>query len=156
MLITKKIQIDFADPRIDAIDVIQDIRKAAEKAGLNLFSRYEVRLQYPMPINGKVVVEIGIPSIIAEDFAIGNHLRGISSYLLKECGGKYDKYLVGKRLLNYTEIPLIDNNEDIKSNLPMIDKLEAIVSFTQLLERQDDEALNQIMRILDILNEGRN
>ena len=156
MLITKKIQIDFADPRIDAIDAIQDIRKAAEKAGLNLFSRYEVRLQYPMPINGKVIVEIGIPSIIAEDFAIGNHLRGISSYLLKECGGKYDKYLVGKRLLNYTEIPLIDNNEDIKGNFPMIDKLEAIVSFTQLLERQDDEALNQIMRILDILNEGRN
>ena len=33
MLITKEIQLEFADTRIRAIDCIQDIRKAAENAG---------------------------------------------------------------------------------------------------------------------------
>lgn len=57
MLITKRIQIEFTDPTIKAIDYIQDIRKAAENAGLNLFSRYDVQLQYPMPDGDRVFVE---------------------------------------------------------------------------------------------------
>ena len=113
MLISKYIQIDFADSRIKAIDAIHDIRKAAESAGLNLFSRYDVQLQYPMPSGGdKVVVEVKIPEEIINTFSIGNHLRGISAYLLKYCNGKYDQYQVGKRLLNYTEISEPTGNPD--------------------------------------------
>ena len=89
MLISKYIQIDFADSRIRTIDAIHDIRKAAESAGLNLYSRYDVQLQYPMPSGGdKVVVEVKIPEEIINTFSIGNHLRGISAYLLKYCNGK--------------------------------------------------------------------
>lgn len=152
-MVTKKIQLEFADPSVRAIDYIQDIRKAAENAGLNLYSRYDVQLQYPMPTaDDKVVVEIKIPDEIVDTFAVGNHLRGISKYLLNRCGDRYQKFLVGRRLLNYVEV----SGDDRKSTgLAMVDRLEAIVSFTKLLERSDDEALDLIGRILVILKEAK-
>lgn len=151
MMVSKTIQLEFADPSIRAIDHIQDIRKAAEKAGLNLFSRYEVMLQCPMPTtDNRVVVEIRIPEKIEKTFAVGNHLRGISNYLLSQCGDRYQQHLVGKRLLNYIEV----SGDNLESSAPaMVDRLEAIVSFTKLLERSDGEALDAISRILVILNE---
>lgn len=152
MLISKMIQIEFADPGMRAVDAIYDIRKAAQNAGLNLYSRYDVQLQMPMVVDNKVVVEIKIPDIIAETFAVGNHLRGIASYLLKQCGGRYDQYIIGKRLLNYNEIPSLETKTD---KLPMVERLEAVVAFARLLERQDEEAMDQISRILIILREGR-
>ena len=56
MLIAKKVRIDFASPEIKAYDCIGDIRKATEHAGLNLYSRYGIQLQYPMPEDGEVTV----------------------------------------------------------------------------------------------------
>ena len=101
------------------------------------------------------VCSIGIVIVrgeeIVDTFSVGNHLRGISTYLLKRCGGRYDKYLVGKRLLNYIEIPTPEVKTD---KLPMVDRLEAIVRFTKLLERSDSEALDYINRILIILKEA--
>jgi len=152
MFISKIVQIEFADPRIKAIDAIYDIRKAAQNAGLNLYSRYNVQLQMPIVIDDKVVLKLKIPDKISNTFALGNHLRGISSYLLKQCNGKYDQYVMGKRLLSYSEIPSIEAKGD---GMLMVDRLEAIVSFTRLLERSDEEALEQINRILIILKEGR-
>ena len=149
---TKKVQIEFADSNIRAIDNIQDIRKAAENAGLNLFSRYDVQLQYPMPDGDRVVVEIMIPDEIAETFAVGNHLRGISKFLLSRCGDRYQPYLVGKRLLNYTEVT---EGSREPAGLAMVDRLEAVAAFAKLLERSDEEALDQISRILAILKETK-
>lgn len=152
MSVSKVIQIEFTDCRIQAADAIYDIRKAAESASLNLYARHHVQLQYPMLIdNNKVVVELKIPEEIVDTFSVGNHLRGISTYLLKRCGGRYDKYLVGKRLLNYIEIPAPEVKTD---KLPTVDRLEAIVSFAKLLERSDSEALDYINRILTILKEA--
>ena len=152
-MVTKKIQLEFADPSVRAIDHIQDIRQAAVSAGLNLNSRYDVQLQYPMPTaDDRVVVEIKIPDEIAETFAVGNHLRGISNYLLSRCGDRYQKYLVGKRLLNYIEV---SDSEHKPAGLAMIDRLEAVGAFAKLLERSDDEALDQISRILVILKEAK-
>lgn len=152
-MIYKRIQLEFADPRIHAIDHIQDIRKAAENAGINLFSRYNVRLQYPMLTeDDRVVVEIGIPDDIVETFAIGKHLRGISNYLLSQYDNRYKNFLVGKRLLNYVEM---DELPQYSEKLPMVDRLEAIVAFSKLLERSDEEAIKQINRIMDILKESK-
>ena len=149
---TKKVQIEFADSNIRAIDHIQDIRKAAENAGLNLFSRYDVQLQYPMPDGDRVVVEIMIPDEIAETFAVGNHLRGISKFLLSRCRNCNQPSFVGKRLLNYTEV-----KEDFREpvGLAMVDRLEAVAAFAKLLERSDKEALDQISRILVVLKEAK-
>ncbi len=152
-MVIKRIQLEFADPRIRAIDYIQDIRKAAENAGLNLYSKYDVQLQYPMPtVDNKVVVEIKIPEAIADTFAVGNHLRGVSSYLLSKCGDRYQRFLVGKRLLNYIEVSESDQETE---NFTMVDRLESIISFTKLLERSDNEALDKISRILTILEEAK-
>ena len=150
-MVTKIIQLEFADPSVRAIDYIQDIRKAAENAGLNLFSRYDVQLQYPMPTaDDKVVVEIKIPDEIVGNFAVGNHLRGISNYLLNRCGNRYQNFLVGKRLLNYVEVQEPDYEP---TGLTMVDRLEAIVFFTKLMERSDKEAMDAISQILVILKE---
>ena len=149
---SKKIQVEFADPSIRAIEHLQDIRKAAENAGLNLFSRYNVQLQYPMPDGDRVVLEIKIPDEIADTFAVGNHLRGISTFLLSRCGDRYQPYLVGKRLLNYVEVT---EGSREPAGLAMVDRLEAVAAFAKLLERSDEEALNQISRILVILKETK-
>lgn len=151
MLISKKVQIEFADPKMRAVDAIYDIRKAAEYAGLNLYSRYAVQLQMPMVYDDdRVVVEIKIPEKIAESFAVGNHLRGIALYLLKNCNGRYDQFVVGKRLLIYSEM----SAQEMKTErMAMVDRLEAIVSFTKLLECSDEEAMDRISRILAILKE---
>ena len=152
MLVTKRIQIEFADPAIRAIDHIQDIRKAAENAGLNLYSRYNVQLQYPMPDGERVVVEIKIPEEIADTFAIGNHLRGISNYLLSKWNDRYHQYFIGKRLLNYNELDESDKGEP---GFAAVDRLEAVASFAKLLERNDEEAMDAISRILIILKEAK-
>lgn len=152
MLVSKIVQIEFADTRIKAVDAIRDIRKAAEYASLNLYSRYGVQLQFPMVVdNAKVVVEIKIPEEIADTFALGNHLRGIASYLLRCCDGRYDDYVVGKRLLYYTEIPALQTGT---YEVSMVDRLEAIAAFAKLLERNDEEATDQISRVLVILKES--
>lgn len=149
-MISKWIQIEFADNSIRAIDEIGNIRKAVESASLNLNLRHNVILQYPMPTeNDKVVLEIKIPED-KEDFAIGNHLRGISTYLLKNCNGRYNGNLVGKRLLTYIEIP--DANHARKDTIPMPDRLESIAKFARLLQRSDAEAVDLICRINDILD----
>ena len=152
MLVTKRIQIEFADPAIRAIDHIQDIRKAAENAGLNLYSRYNVQLQYPMPDGERVVVEIKIPEEIADTFAIGNHLRGISNYLLSKWNDRYHQYFIGKRLLNYNEL---DESDKGDPGFAAVDRLEAVASFAKLLERNDEEAMDAISRILIILKEAK-
>jgi hypothetical protein len=151
-LITKKVQIEFANSKIRAIDHIQDIRKAAESAGLNLYSRYDVQLQYPMPEGNNVVVEIRIPEKHA-DFTIGKHLRGISNYLLSKRGEYYRPYLVGNRLLNYSDVTEVAAPP--KDEFSTSDRLEAIASFAKLLERSDEESLDQINRILVILDEAK-
>lgn len=154
MLISKNIQIEFAHSSMKAIDAIHDIREGVRSASLNLYSRYNVQIQIPMLYGeDKVVVEIKIPEEIVEIFSIGPHLKGIANYLLKNCNGRYDQYLVGKRLLVYTEVAAPDASDN---RFPMEDRLEAVAKFAKLLERSDEEAMDTINQILDILKEVNN
>lgn len=151
MLISKNIQIEFADSTIKAIDAIHDIREGVRSASLNLYSRYGVQIQTPMVYgDDKVVVEVKIPKEIVDTFAIGPHLKGVAAYLLKQCNGRYDDYLVGKRLLSYTEIAAPDASEN---KFHMEDRLEAVSKFAKLLERSDEEAMDAISKILMIIKE---
>ena len=132
MLISKNVQIEFADSSMKAIDAIYDIREGVKSASLNLYSRYDVQ----------------IPEEIIETFSIGPHLKGIANYLLKNCNGRYDKYLVGRRLLVYTEVapPKASDNR-----FTMEDRLEAIARFAKLLERSDEKSMDAISQILRAL-----
>lgn len=152
MLISKSIQIEFADSTIKAIDAIHDIREGVRSASLNLYSRYGVQIQTPSVYGSdKVVVEVKIPSEIVNTFAIGPHLKGVATYLLKKCNGRYDGQLVGKRLLSYTEIAAPDASEN---KFSMEDRLEAVSEFAKLLERSDEEANDAICKILTIIKEA--
>ena len=71
-MVNKKVQIEFADQRIKAIDEIYDIRKAVESASLNWYSRYGTQLQWPMPFDDRVILEVRIPEEMADNFAFGN------------------------------------------------------------------------------------
>lgn len=154
MLVSKNIQIDFADSSMKAIDAIHDIREGVRSASLNLYSRYDVQIQTPMLYGeDKVVVEIKIPEEIAETFSIGPHLKGVANYLLKSCNGRYDQYVVGKRLLVYTEVAAPDISDN---RFPMEDRLEAVAKFARLLERSDEEAMDAISQILVILKDSEN
>lgn len=154
MLISKYIQIEFADSKMKAINAIHDLRQGVISASLNLYSRYDVQIQTPMLYGeDKVVVEIKIPEEIVDTFSIGPHLKGISNYLLKQCNGRYSQYVIGKRLLVYTEIATPDNCDN---QFPMEDRLEAIAKLARLLERSDDEAMDAISQILIILKDSEN
>lgn len=154
MLISKSVQIEFADSSMRAIDAIHDIRAGVQSASLNLFSRHDVQIQTPMLYgDDKVVVEMKIPEEIADTFSIGPHLKGVANYLLKNCNGRYDKYVVGKRLLVYTEVAAPDMSDN---RFPMEDRLEAVAKFARLLERSDEEAMDAIDKILIILKDTEN
>lgn len=154
MLVSKYIQIEFADSSMKAIDAIHDIREGVRSASLNLYSRHDVQIQIPMLYGeDKVVVEIKIPEKIVKSFSIGPHLKGVANYLLKKCNGRYDQYVVGKRLLVYTEVVTPDMSDN---RFPMEDRLEAVAKFARLLERSDEEAMDAISQILVILKDNEN
>lgn len=153
MLVSKNIQIEFADSSMKAINAIHDVREGVRSASLNLYSRYGVQIQTPMLYGeDKVVVEIKIPEEIVETFSIGPHLKGVANYLLKSCNGRYDQYVVGKRLLVYTEVAAPDASDN---RFTMEDRLEAIAKFAKLLERSDEEAMDAISHILVILKDTK-
>lgn len=154
MLVSKNIQIEFANSSMKAIDAIHDIREGVRSASLNLYSRYSVQIQTPMLYGeDKVVVEIKIPEEIVATFSIGPHLKGVANYLLKSCNGRYDQYVVGKRLLVYTEVATPDMSDN---RFKMEDRLEAVVKLAKLLERSDEEAMDAISQIMVILKDTEN
>lgn len=147
---TRRFRIEFVHPDLRAADHILDLCEAAEFAGLNLLSRYDIRLRPPMQsLEGKVYVEVTMPDSMAEKFSV-RQLRGISAYLLKKYPERYREYTVGTRLLTYD-----NSNQKPGANpqdITMADRLEAVSRFTRLLQRNDREALEQIEQIMEILN----
>ena len=154
MLVSKNIQIEFADSSMKASNAIHDIREGVRSASLNLYSRYDVQIQTPMLYDkDKVVVEIKIPEEIVDTFSIGPHLKGVANYLLKSCSGRYDQYVVGKRLLVYTEVAAPSTSDN---QFPMEVRLDTVSKFAKLLERSDEDAMDAISQILVILKDADN
>ena len=157
MDILKSIQIEFASSEIKAVDAIADIRNGVTSASWNLRARYGVQIETPVVFgDDKVVVEVKIPEELVSTFAIGPHLKGVSSYLLKQCNGRYGDYVVGNRLLSYTEIAAPAAPAASDNAFRMEDRLEAVSQFAKLLERSDEEAVEAINKILIIIKEVTN
>lgn len=95
--------IKFVNPSLNIYHAISDMSDAIKNASYNLYSRYGVTILKPVIYtDDAVVVKLKIPQ---NDFSIGRHLRGISKYLLEKCNDRYSRYVVGTRLLTYTELP---------------------------------------------------
>ena len=151
-MVNKKVVITFANPKMNAIDAISDIRAAVKKVSLNLYSRHDVQLQYPMPENGKVVLELRIPEENATEFSYGHHLKGIARFLKENCAGRYAPYFVGTRLLNYTEVTAAESDyENEPEPVPADKGYEAIMRLTRLLQSSDAELIKRANEILDLL-----
>lgn len=154
MLVSKNVQIEFADSKMRAVDALHDIREGVRRASFNLSSRYGVEVQTPIVYNGdKVVMEIKIPEKMVTTFSIGPHFKGVATYLLKNCNGHYDQHLVGKRLLFFTEVPTPSASDH---RFQLEDRLEAVIQFAKLLERSDEEAMEAINQIRAILKDVEN
>ncbi len=151
MLITKTVQIEFANKNYRAIDCFADLKKAAEFISLNLYSRYGVQLQPLRVLNDyQVVMDIKIPEDKEPDFSIGNHLRGLSAYLLSEkCSTNYREAAVGKRLFDYYVLPDVDQN----GTLTETDKLGLISDIVTLLRDNDTVSNEKIKKIMQIIHE---
>ena len=153
MLISRFIQIDFADPGIKAVDEFTDIREAVRNAGLNLYSRFDIQLQDPRIRDGRVIVEVKIPESDAGSFTAGRRLRGISAYLLRRYKDKYIPHKVGDRLLVYADAEEKPSADGSLLSLTMVDRLDAVSRFALLLERNDDESLCRIEKIIALIEE---
>lgn len=103
-MVTKTILIHFANPRIRAVDHFSDICEAADHAHYNLYIRHKVRLYAPYQSDNNVFIKMEIPDESCENFNPGNHLRGISAYLIKKHGDAYRKYRVGNRLFYFLSV----------------------------------------------------
>ena len=100
MFTQRLIQIEFASPKILAKDRLNDISEAVSHSNRNLYYKHNVFISSPFVKNDKVFVNLNIPTALSESFNVGNHLRGISLYLLRE--KDYKQYRVGTRLLFFT------------------------------------------------------
>ena len=151
MLVTKTVKIEFANSEWRAVDCIQDLRKAAKSASLNLYSKYDVRIELPRIVNDTLVVmDIWIPEEIAETFSIGNHLRGVSAYLMKYCDGRYNDAVVGNRILKYIVIPIPESDD---TQIPMVQRFSLISEMAELLKNSDSMTNDKIARIITIMHE---
>lgn len=99
----KRIEIYFTDPLMSMKDHKSDIMAALKHASHNLYSRHKIDMIIPIrEIDNKVVIILD--GDMDASFNIGNHLRGISMYLLKHCDYPYEQHKIGSRLLYYRDI----------------------------------------------------
>lgn len=126
-MITKKVLISFAKAGETFGGRKTEIVEAIEFASKNLFAKHGVHiLNIDINDDNDTILMLSIPDDIAGSFSVGNHLRGISQYLLKNYP-KYKDFLVGKRLLSYKVLPekniekvVIDNSDSIDiSKVPL-------------------------------------
>ena len=89
-------------------DHYDDVLNACHHASLNLELRHKVKMTNVSFFEGAVFITLDIPNTAAKTFSIGNHLRGISSYLIKNCDFDYGQYRIGKRLLQYVDLGDVD------------------------------------------------
>lgn len=141
--VIKKIMIEFANPKLKASEYLPQIREAADYASVNLKARHDILLCIPQCIDGMVLVNCQVPTEIAHDWSIGNHLKGIASYLLKNYPSKDDR--IGDRLLHYIEVPL--NYTSHVQTVP--DKFSIVSALIRCLNAPDSD--DDVKKINDIL-----
>lgn len=143
----KRVLIDFV-AREPAVTHMEDLLAAVNHAAYNLQARHHVQVVGLEVHRGDVVLTLEVPDTVAPSFPVGRHLKGIGAYLLKECSG-YQELVVGKRLLSYTEVPVLSSGQEVSD----MDRFSAVQAFVGLLSRSDASARERVQRICEILRE---
>lgn len=147
----KRVLINFVAPE-PAVAHMDDLRAAVNHAAYNLQTRHHVQIVGLEAHHGDVVLTMDLPDD-TPSFSVGRHLRGIGGYLLNECAG-YQDLVVGKRLLTYTEVPVLTSDPAGPGhNVSDMDRFAAVQAFVALLSRSDGSARERVQRIYEILRE---
>lgn len=152
---TKKIQVEFANKVVKDSDHFKNVKEAVMHSSVNLRYRHKVEIK-DISVNkmGLIILEIGMPEN-AEDFSFGNHLRGISAYLLRRNPEIYKELLVGKRLLNYNEEFYDPDDESSFEGFKDNSAANFVLAyeFMKLLNSYDKKSIEKVSRIQEIIYE---
>ena len=98
------VALEFAKPNLKVIYHLGDIQSAVYNVQKNLLAKYNITIGDLFVSNNQVIICMSIPKDSVEKFSVGNHLKGISRYLLHQCSFPYYEYLDGTRLLHYYKL----------------------------------------------------
>ena len=147
--VSRYVCIEFANPAIKAIDHIDDLDEAVKYAGEKLYNKHQIKLhELICTDDNEVVLPLDIPEDMAYVFCYGHYLRIITNYLLDVHDLKYKCMKTAKGLLTYVPYQIRPRSNN---RISTTERFEAIASFSKLLQRNDDESLNRIKKIIDIL-----
>jgi hypothetical protein len=117
----KTVVIFFRDPRIQMVEHLDKINEAVDHAERNLCARHNVKIQGRGLYGNGYAIGLDIPS--DSDFNIGQHLRGLSLYLLKKYSSIYSPMKQGTSLLSYHDANnVIVNVSDMSPNISNLRK----------------------------------
>lgn len=96
---TKYVMIEFADPRLRAVDHYDDILDAYMEVSAKLLARHGMSIKPPYSANGRLFLAVTVSDENVDDCYVSRNLGEISRVLLKK--PFYKRYKVGSRLLCY-------------------------------------------------------
>ena len=157
-----EVEIGYRDPRHDIRNDIGLLRDACASAGYNLKFRHHITLEGPYLKDEKVYVRLS--GKMDDDFSTGNHLRGISSYLIKNCSWiRKTGYKAGDGLLHFHDTQAeFQNVDSVEKEIRMTinEKHELILSFNsseelwQFAKKHQDKIVGVVDYKLNTLKEN--
>lgn len=146
-----KVYLEFANSKIRACDHIYALDQAVRNASMNLKQKHNIDIE--LESIGKYVF-IWVNTNDDEVINYGNHLRGISRYLLKHDWAdiNFSDYLVGNRLLNYYPETKFQPYADSLTQKDRINTVE-ILKDLHLLRNVLDRLIEYVDRNIEIKKE---
>lgn len=95
------IGVRFADPAIKVGHYKKELTEGLSHADLNLRTRHRTRIEVLFITDESIMLRLHIPDELYDGYNIGNHLRGVSRYLLENYSYEFKSHRVGTRLLQF-------------------------------------------------------
>ena len=138
----EKVYLEFANSNLRACDNLYALDQAVKNASINLKQRHDIDIE--LESIGKYVW-LWVRTNDDKQINYGNHLRGISRYLLKSEWEdiNYSDYLVGNRLLNYYPMSKFSDYVELTKHKDNISILELSTQL-HLLKNQLDKLIEYV------------
>lgn len=125
----------------------EHFEKAVEKISINLLSRYKISVKMIECTPSGMTLEL---TNVNKGFRIGNHLRGLSSFLLKNYP-EYKEKRVGTSFLSFREI---SKPKSLDKDCDAIDCIEILDSILKLMKDNDVKSREKLRKIATFLKES--
>lgn len=133
----KTVIIFFRDPKVLMAEHLDKINEAVDHAEHNLYARHNVKINGRGLYGNGYAIDLDISS--DSDFNIGQHLRGLSLYLLKKYSSIYSPMKYGTSLFTYQDannviVNVSDMSHDISNLRKSVDEIkEALLTLEHAL-----------------------